>query len=174
MKDRIFWVRGPWPGKLAVAARPRGGDWLDDELSSWRRAGIRTVVSLLTAKEEEDLELEKEGAAARAQGLKFLSLPVRDRQVPESEAEVESAIQKLDATLDSGKNVLVHCRQGVGRSGLLAACLLVNRGVAAQAAVDELSAVRGTLVPETPEQRRWIERYAARVEAAHSHAESKR
>ncbi len=30
----LYWVRGPWPGKLALAARPRGGEWLDDEIAA--------------------------------------------------------------------------------------------------------------------------------------------
>lgn len=170
MKNGIFWLTGPWPGKLAIAARPRGGDWLHDELSAWRQAGVGTVVSLLTSEEEQDLQLEKERVIARDQGMRFLSLPIPDRQVPESEAQVESAIQGLDAALASGGNVLVHCRQGVGRSGLLAACLLIHRGVSPQAAVDELTAVRGVTVPETPQQRQWIDHFA-KSETAHLHSE---
>ena len=53
--SRLFWIDDPWPytGRLAIAARPRGGDWLQDELASWRdvlgAGGV--VVSLLTAEE---------------------------------------------------------------------------------------------------------------------------
>jgi protein-tyrosine phosphatase len=64
--------------------------------------------------------------------------------VPDSEAEIVAALEKLDADLSSGKNVAVHCRQGIGRTGLVAACLLVTKG----------------WNPETAEQRRWIDRYA--------------
>jgi len=45
---------GFWPGRLGIAARPRGGDWLIDELRSWRKAGVHVVVSLLTPDEERD------------------------------------------------------------------------------------------------------------------------
>jgi protein-tyrosine phosphatase len=54
----------------------------------------------------------------------------------------------------------VHCRQGVGRTGLIAAGLLVMKGFSPEAAVKSLSASRGISVPETPGQRRWIDRYA--------------
>ena len=47
MSPDLYWIVGPWRGRLAIAARPRGGDWLDDELSGWRQAGIDVVVSLL-------------------------------------------------------------------------------------------------------------------------------
>ena len=53
MWTELYWVDGPWLGKLALAARPRGGDWLEDEMANWRRAGIDTVLSLLTPEEEQ-------------------------------------------------------------------------------------------------------------------------
>jgi len=161
MWTQLHWVEGPWPGKLALAARPRGGDWLEDEMASWRSAGIDTVFSLLTPEEEQDLDLKLEANDAKAHGMKFASLPIPDRQVPNSESEVSAALDRLDADLSSGKNVVVHCRQGVGRTGLIAACLLVMKGLSSGAAVGILSAARGTQVPETAEQRRWIDHYAA-------------
>lgn len=174
MTDELHWVRGPWRGKLALAARPRGGDWLKDELEGWKRAGVDTVVSLLTPDEERELQLQDESRDAKTQGMTFLSLPIRDRQVPDSEVSLNSTIQQVDEALSSGKNVLVHCRQGIGRTGLIAASLLINKGWELEAAIELLSNVRGIAIPETPEQRRWIEKYAAQVGAAHLHAGPKR
>ena len=161
MGTKLFWVHGPWPGKLALASRPRGGDWLDDEMADWSKAGIDSVLSLLTPDEEQDLDLKQEGREAQAHEMKFASLPIPDRQVPNSESEVSAALDRLDAELSAGKNVVVHCRQGIGRTGLIAACLLVSRGVSPGSAVDALSAARGIQVPETAEQRQWIDHYAA-------------
>jgi protein-tyrosine phosphatase len=161
MTSELHWVKGPWSGKLALAARPRGGDWLADELARWKRAAIDNVVSLLTSDEERELNLEDEDRKVRAQGMEFLSLPISDRQVPHSEANLNSLLQQMDAALAAGKNVLVHCRQGIGRTGLLAACLLVKKGWDPESAVELVSAARGTTVPETPEQRKWIDQFAA-------------
>ncbi len=161
MRTELHWVDGPWPGKLALASRPRGGDWLEDEMASWRRAGIDTVLSLLTPDEELDLDLKSEAQEVKASGMRFLSLPIPDRQVPNSATEVAGALEELAADLASGKNAVIHCRQGIGRTGLVAACLLVTKGVNPEAAVQRLSVARGTQVPETPEQRRWIVDYAA-------------
>ncbi|MGC2108068.1 MAG: dual specificity protein phosphatase family protein [Candidatus Korobacteraceae bacterium] len=174
MSNGIYWVKGPWTGRLAITARPRGGDWLADNLRDWRQEGVAAVVSLLTSDEEREFKLEAEGREATVQGMKFLSVPVRDRQVPESEAELQFALQEAGAALGSGKNVLVHCRQGIGRSGLFAACLLVDQGWSPEAATKQLSSVRGTSVPETAEQQQWIDNYASRSHAAHSYAGSKR
>ncbi len=161
MGTELHWVDGPWPGKLALAARPRGGDWLQDEIANWHRAGINTVLSLLTPEEEQSLDLNNEAVVVKGRGMDFMLLPIPDRQVPGSETEVLAALEKLNAKLSSGRNVLVHCRQGVGRSGLVAACLLVMKGLDPRAAVENITAARGVPVPETREQRQWIDHYAA-------------
>lgn len=161
MGTELYWVDGPWPGKLALSARPRGGDWLEDEIANWHRAGVDTVLSLLTPEEEQNLDLSHERRAVTERSMNFMSLPIQDREVPGSETEVAAALEKLNSKLSSGKNVIVHCRQGVGRSWLVAACLLVTKGLDPQAAVESVSAARGVAVPETREQRQWIDHYAA-------------
>ena len=83
----LHWISGPWTGRLAIAARPRGGDWLTEEMRAWRQAGVDTVVSLLTAGEEMDLDLVGERAAAQVSGMSFLSFPIVDRCVPDSQHE---------------------------------------------------------------------------------------
>ncbi len=160
MATRLYWIDERWPGKLAVSARPRGGDWLEDEVSDWKRSGVDAVLSLLEKAEEQEMNLEKEGEAVRDQGLEFISLPIPDRQAPPSETKVTATIDRTTQTLKSGKNVLVHCRQGIGRSGLIAACLLIRKGMSPGAALEKVMAVRGVEVPETREQREWIDRYA--------------
>ena len=161
MRSELYWLDERWPGKLALAARPRGGDWLQDEISNWKRAGIGSVVSLLTPEEEKYLDLRDESRESRAHGLEFISFPIPDRQVPRSEAKLAAALEKIRDALSAGKNVVVHCRQGVGRSGLVAACLLVKNGMSPGAAVEKVSSARGVAIPETTEQREWIDHYAA-------------
>jgi protein-tyrosine phosphatase len=161
MASKLYWIDGGWPGKLAIAARPRGGDWLEDELVEWSRAGVSTLVSLLTRDEEQSLGLHNEAALAKSQGMGFVSFPIADRQVPSSPSLLAEMLEKIGTHLSSGKDVLIHCRQGVGRSGLVAACLLITKGWNPSAAVEQVSAARGVAIPETAEQGRWIEHYAA-------------
>jgi protein-tyrosine phosphatase len=127
----------------------------------WRAAGIDTVVSLLTSEEEQDLDLDRESQATRVRGMKFISFPIPDRQVPSSQTEIAAVLERMEAELSAGKNVVVHCRQGIGRTGLVGACLLITKGVSPEKAVKTLSAARGNSIPETEEQRRWIDHYAA-------------
>jgi protein-tyrosine phosphatase len=69
-------------------------------------------------------------------------------------------LSKLEAQLVEGKSVGIHCRQGIGRSGLLAASLLILGGVPLEAALDRVKIARGCAVPETAEQREWVARFA--------------
>jgi hypothetical protein len=50
MRPDLFWIEAPWPGRLAIAARPRGAEWPDDEMRALRAAGVDVLVSLLEAK----------------------------------------------------------------------------------------------------------------------------
>jgi hypothetical protein len=59
MKPSISWIPGPWVGKLAILARPRGGDWLADEVEGWRDAGLEVVVSLLSKGEEVEISFAR-------------------------------------------------------------------------------------------------------------------
>jgi len=108
--NELYWIDGPWPGRLAISARPRGGDWLEDELKSWRAAGVTKVVSLLTPGEEDALGLEQEKQAALEAGLFFLSFPIVDRSVPSSDGEATRVIEELDGDLTHGQHLVVHCR----------------------------------------------------------------
>lgn len=160
MGTELHWIDGPWPGKLALSARPRGADWLKDEIAHWKRAGIDSVLSLLTPDEERDLDLRDEAAETKRLGLEYFSFSIPDRQVPQSEAKLGKELERVNNTLSAGRNVLVHCRQGVGRTGLVAACLLIKNGMSPGSAVDVVSTARGVAIPDTTEQRDWIERYA--------------
>jgi rhodanese-related sulfurtransferase len=129
MNPDLFWIPGPWRGKLAVATRPRGGDWLEDEASGWRQAGLNLIVSLLESEEAAHLDLVQEADVAKSKGINFISFPIPDRGVPASMRAALSLLRKIAEALDEGKNVAVHCRQGIGRSGSIAAGVLVTSGI---------------------------------------------
>jgi protein-tyrosine phosphatase len=166
MKPQLWWIDGPWQGKLAIAARPRGGDWLDDEMRGFRRAGVDAIVSLLTDEEVAEFDLSKQSALCSTHGLHFLSFPIGDRSVPISREAALGFVHKLDKALAAGKRIAIHCRQGIGRSGLLAAGLLTAAGIDRDVAIQRVSTARGLPVPETPEQRQWVSEFAAEFAAS--------
>ena len=161
LQATVYWVPGPWPGRVGIVPRPRGGDWLADEVRSWRDAGLDAVVSLLTADEVAEFALQKEARRSREAGLGFHSLPITDRDVPRSRAELADLLRSLAKALQSGKNVAVHCRQGIGRSALVIAALLAAAGQDPDEAFRRIEKARGRPVPDTAEQREWVARNAA-------------
>ncbi len=156
----IYWLDGPWPGRLAIVARPRGDEWLTDEIGQWRHRGIDVVVSLLTPRESRELGLGQEAVISAQQGIEFIPFPIPDRDVPASLDAMQNLVAKVTAWLMQGKNVAIHCRQGIGRSALLAASLLVSAGVEVEHAFQQIEAARGVAVPDTPEQRQWVVQFA--------------
>ena len=161
MQTKAFWVAGPWRGRLAILPRPRGGEWLGDETAAWRAAGIDVVVSLLEAEEELQLVLGGEAAAASASGIDFRAFPIPDRGVPASRESVAELADHIVDALDTGKNVAVHCRQGIGRSGLIVAAVLVAAGKDVPGALRTIQESRGLDVPETEEQRHWLRGFSS-------------
>ena len=155
MTSRLYTVRRSGPGRLSTMARPRGGDWLADELAALRRRGVDVVVCALTDPELAELELTGEAQAAQAAGLAFVRVPIPDRGVPERQA-VRPVLDALAAELAAGRHVVVHCRYGIGRASLLAGALLVGEGWDPEQAWAELSRVRGYAVPDTDQQHTWL------------------
>ena len=135
-------------------ARPRAGDWLEDEVAHWRAEGVGLVVSLLEPAEARELGLEAEAEACRAQGIEFLNFPIPDRGVPPDRGRAETLARRVS---EAGLDAAIHCRAGIGRSASIAALTLVLDGMSVDDAFARISAARGLSVPDTDAQRAWVE-----------------
>ena len=156
MRAELYWVCQVGAGRLAVMPRPRGGDWLSDEVSSLRTSEVNVVISLLEAHEVDELEILEEENLCRENEIDFISFPIRDRGVPESGALALVLIDSVLSKLRSGKNVAIHCRAGIGRSSLIAACVLKLSGLGVDEAFEKIQSARGCAVPDTVQQRQWV------------------
>jgi protein-tyrosine phosphatase len=163
MKAKLYVIDGTWPGQLAIVPRPRGGDWLEDEIADWKKAGLDVVVSALTPDEIESMDLGQEQAEAQRHEMELISFPIPDRGTPTSTATTDKMFRRLGKYLQEGKHVAVHCRQGIGRSSLIAAILLIQAGVAPQEAWKRVESARGCTVPDTAEQKAWVEQFTRSV-----------
>ena len=159
MTPEIYWVKRVEPVRLALMARPRSGDWLPDEISGWRRANVGTVVSLLEPHEVRELALSEEAALCEASGIEFLSFPIQDRGTPRSIRETMVLVEGIVSRLRNGTAVSVHCRAGIGRTGLIAGCVMLKLGVPFADIIPTLTQVRGVHVPDTSGQVAWVENY---------------
>ena len=175
MRNTIYWIEGPWPGKLAIIPRPRGGDWLAEEIDSWKQTGLDVIVSFLTPEEVKELDLMQEANLCQNVGIQFFSFPVEDRSVPSSQKAMLEFAGKLFPLLSAGQNIGVHCRQGIGRSALAVASLLAAAEIPGEVALQRIATARGCTVPDTEEQRQWIvdfARYVITTRAQSPHGQS--
>jgi predicted protein tyrosine phosphatase len=167
MQTELDWIAGLTCGRLAIMPRPRGGDWLEGEVQSWRRGGVDLIVSLLTSEEQTELNLTDEEALCGANAIGYVHFPIVDRGVPSSAEAFAELVFDLAARLANGKSIAVHCRQGIGRSALVAIGVLTASGLEPSAAIERVAAARGCSVPETAEQRRWITDFAKSLMTGH-------
>jgi protein-tyrosine phosphatase len=168
MRAELYRIERVDPGALSIMARPRGGDWLAEEIQAWQEAGVDVIVSLLTPTEQTELGLDEEAWLCAQHQLAFWPFPIPDRALPSENAEADRLVEEIVAALYAGKHVAVHCRMGIGRSAMLAAAALVTLGDTVQQAFDRIETARGLPVPDTQEQRRWVQQYAARRQGAES------
>jgi protein-tyrosine phosphatase len=116
----------------------------------------------------EAFELKMLGVAALpslllSRGIEWHHLPIRDVDIPDRTFEGNwlKSGQRLRAILMGGGKVLLHCRGGIGRTGTIAARLLVEFGFKPSDAIVRVRETRpGTIETASQEQyvlklRRW-------------------
>jgi protein-tyrosine phosphatase len=160
MLPELYWIEEVNPLRLALMARPRSEDWLQEEIAGWRQAGIDTVVSLLETYEVRELGLAEERSLCVAQGMEFLTQPIPDRGAPKSVSTISRLADDLVLRLRRGAGLGIHCRAAIGRSGLVSACVLIRLGVPFEAVFPLLSRVRRTTVPDTQDQVDWVHAFS--------------
>lgn len=157
MTDPVFEVTTVGKGLLYVMPRP-DAQRLEVHMRHLAGLDIDLVVSLLRDAEAKHLGLSGEERMLTENGMEFLSFPIPDMNVPDRHG-FRAFVRDIHRRLDQGSNVAIHCRAGIGRTGLAACCILIEDGYPVEAARDIVSAARGIRVPETPEQIRFISDY---------------
>lgn len=156
MKPTIYKAECIGSGSLNLMAKPVAGEWIEQEFAGIRAFGIDRIVSLLERAEAWDLGLGKEQTLAQQNAMDFVSFPIRDMSLPTSIRDFAVLTKHLHSDCEKGINTVVHCRAGIGRTGMVAAGILLHCGYSADEAFARLSAKRGITMPDTPEQAAWV------------------
>jgi protein-tyrosine phosphatase len=157
VRPTIYQIERIGSGWLAVMGRPRAGDWAADEFAGLSELGITdVVVSLLEAAEAREVGLAAEARYCDAAGIRFHSYPIPDRGVPSSSEALSKLACQLYHLCAGGRRAAVHCRAGIGRSGLVSAAVLLHCGFGVDDALAAISKARGVTVPDTAEQVQWL------------------
>ena len=88
--------------------------------------------------------------------IEYLRKPIRDHSLPEKREHMMEILDCLHDALRSGRPAYVHCRAGIGRTGMVVGCFLVERGLTGDEALDELARAwqqceRSKFWPSVPE-----------------------
>ena len=157
MPVKIYWLHNfENSSRLGIMARPRGNEWLEEDIFSLRKQGVQIIVSLLDRNEIYELGLEKEPELCLKNGIEYMNFPIADRNVPKSYPEFHNFIGQLKEKLSAGRHMAIHCRMGIGRSTIIAGCLLIKPGYKTDDIIAHISKIRGMRVPDTDEQIAWL------------------
>ena len=110
---------------------------LVQDLGRLATAGTTMLVTLIARNELDRIDADAMFAACDALRVAWAHCPIRDREAPGPafEAAWALAAPQVHRRLDAGELVTLHCRAGLGRTGTVAARVLVERGLAPSAAI---------------------------------------
>ncbi len=134
------------PGKQQQSAAT--GAWARDlavDLDTIERWGAAAVLTLIDKREMEQLGVQNLRAEVEARYMDWWHLPLQDGGVPGGDDVGPwwaTAHYHLLPLLRDGFNVLVHCKGGLGRAGMMAADLMVQLGMFSDRAMQLVRAAR--------------------------------
>jgi hypothetical protein len=162
-----YWVI---PARLLAGEYPIGADYSDARarLARFREAGINHFIDLT---EKGELPAYRHLLPVHT---KYQVLPIADSGVPASAGQVQQLLTDIRAAVEAKRCVYVHCRAGIGRTGLVMGCYLADAAVDGKAALKELNqlwrqserAKSWPAIPQTAEQADYIRRWPKLAAAA--------
>lgn len=116
-------------------------DWVSEGIAVGARFEPDAVPLLVEAGVNGVVDLREEDQDDRhllaRHGIDFLHLPTPDAQ-PATREMLRRGVAFVKGHVSAGRKVLVHCHHGIGRSALLAGCVLVSEGVDPASALQRL------------------------------------
>ena len=147
-------------GSITMMPKPPGGSKLAAYINYLKSRNINVLISLLQYQEIVSHSLSNEGFECEELDIEFINFHIKDHSTPQFFVPFNQLIEQLVMKLESGKNIAIHCYAGIGRTGLIAASILIKMGMQVDGALIKLSQTRGLRVPETIQQITWLHRHA--------------
>jgi protein-tyrosine phosphatase len=139
------------PGRLIAGRHPCawGSENASAEVRELATAGVTLFLDLTQSGELEPYASHVEPPA------RYVNRPIRDFSIPGRDALV-ATLDEIDAEIEAGGLVYVHCWAGCGRTGVVVGTWLVRHGVAPNEALRRIADARGLGCPQTLEQRVYV------------------
>lgn len=157
-----YWVL---PGRLLAGEHPAAAsaELTRERLEALLRTGIRCFIDLTQPEERPAYQAQLPAAAS------YFHWPLPDHGLPASKAQMTQILDCLRAQLHAGRTVYLHCRAGIGRTGMTAGCLLAESGYSGDEALEELNRLwlrsarsqEWPSIPETDAQSDYVRTWSA-------------
>jgi len=120
------------------------GDSMTDDLLNIRNWGATTLITLLDESELHSLGVTALPRKAIAHHLLWLHLPLRNLGIPDEKFDIQWAWAgpRLCQWLREGQRIAIHCKEGIGRAGLVAARLMIELGTPPEEAINTVQKAR--------------------------------
>jgi len=117
---------------------------IEASLKDLKRSGVSAVITLMETEELKKLSLEHIGKLAKSIGLSWFHLPIEDDSQPDLafHESWESARIAIHRLLENEKSIAIHCKGGSGRTGIVAAKILLERGEKLEKVLPKIKKIR--------------------------------
>ncbi len=165
-----YWVI---PDLILAGEHPSGATPADtrERLARLCEAGINYFIDLTEVNEMPDYR------ALLPARTHYLRSSIRDTEVPSQIGQMQELQSRIRNARALGRHMYIHCRAGIGRTGLVVGCYLAEGGLDGNSALEQLNllwrqcarAESWPIVPQTDEQadyiRDWPKHRALRIKA---------
>jgi ADP-ribosylglycohydrolase len=147
-----YWIE---PGRLLAGEYPGAmlAQATEERLRRFLDAGINFFIDLTRPGELPEYERVLATLEPTADYRRF---GIIDHGLPANANVIVDVLDCVDQALAAGRNVYLHCRAGVGRTGTALGCYFIRRGLPSEAALDRLASAwqqseRSQFIPQIPE-----------------------
>ena len=159
MFSEVDLVGAPASGRLLLHSMPGRFEPIQSFLAEAKQEGINCILCLVADGEIERKSPDYRTLLTDGEFAKcVVRSPIEDFGVPRDRQGFAKAISTVAEVLYEGRNLLIHCAAGVGRTGTAASCLLVELGFDTDEALDRVCEAGSN--PETDEQEELVRNFA--------------
>ncbi len=127
------------------------------DIKHLKNEGVSTLVSLTDTSELELYKVHDLKKLLKLQNINHISSPIPNGMAP-TKFQAKTLIKKILKLLENDMKVVIHCIGGFGRTGTIAACILVTNGMAPTQAIETVRNIRPNSI-ETKIQEEFIKSF---------------
>jgi len=151
--------------RFCISPMPDGFGGLEEDINRVKqKEGVNIIVSALTKADMNNFGLQDEALVCKKLGIDYYNLPIRDCTIPGVSKFYDFIEQDLFPLSYEENTILIHCRAGIGRSGLIALGLAIRHGYSYNYCLQHGRKIRGINVPQAESQYKLLKMYETHVQ----------